>query len=295
MTISEQQLDTWSKQGPTAQFTSTYNTIGNVLKDGASPYAGQSFQVFLQGSYKNDTNVYGDSDVDIVIRLDTIYYNDQSFLKDEEKARFVAQWVSASYSLADFKSSVTAWLQKKFPGCITPGNKAIFVKGNDSRRDADVVVCAKLRRFYSFPAYGQPTQAEGICFFLPDGITRIENFPSLHSDNTTTKHQATNQWFKPTVRVFKNLRNALVKSGTIPDGLAPSYFIEGLLYNVPPDRYGGTKQQNFRDVLDYLLNADRNKFVCANEQFYLLRNSPVTWPADNCAAFLNAATQYWNS
>ena len=68
MSISEAQLETWAKQGPTAQFTATYDTLSAVLNDASSPYYLKDFKVFLQGSYKNDSNVYGDSDVDVVIR-----------------------------------------------------------------------------------------------------------------------------------------------------------------------------------------------------------------------------------
>jgi Nucleotidyltransferase domain len=69
VTISEQQLETWARRGPTAQFTATYETLRNVLNDTRSPYYPKDYTIFLQGSYKNDTNVYGDSDVDVVIRL----------------------------------------------------------------------------------------------------------------------------------------------------------------------------------------------------------------------------------
>ena len=34
------------------------------------PYADKNLKVFLQGSYGNDMNIYAESDVDIVIRLD---------------------------------------------------------------------------------------------------------------------------------------------------------------------------------------------------------------------------------
>ena len=51
-----------------------------------------------------------------------------------------------------------------------------------------------------------------------------------------------------------------------------------LYYNVPVHRFGGSYQANTQDVLEWLLAADRTDFVCANEQFYLLReNSPVIW------------------
>jgi hypothetical protein len=51
MAIPEAQLETWSHQGPTAQFTSTYDGIRTVLYDANSPSAARSFQVFLQGNF----------------------------------------------------------------------------------------------------------------------------------------------------------------------------------------------------------------------------------------------------
>ena len=180
-----------------------------------------------------------------------------------------------------FKTSVIAWLTKKYGSDVKPGTKAIFIKGNGTRRDADVLVCAKLRRYYTFPQYGDPVFVEGICFFLPGG-TRIESSPIQHSDNCTTKHQETQQWFERRFAYFENLRNTMIEKRIITDGLAPSYFIEGMLYNVPKDRFGGTERLNFNDVLVWLLAADRSEFVCANEQFKLLGNTHVTWPAANC-------------
>jgi hypothetical protein len=289
--ISEAQLETWGKQGPTAQFTATYETLRSALNDSNSPYYPKSFEIFLQGSYKNTTNVYGDSDVDVVIRLDSIFYSDLYFLNDEEEARHEKNRTPGTYSLDEFKKSVIAWLVKKYGNDVQPSTKAVFIKGQGNRRDADVLVCAKLRRYYSYPEYGEPRYVDGICFFLPDG-TRIENFPEKHSDNCTKKHQDTNQWFKHTVRIFKNLRNTMIEKRIINDGLAPSYFIEGLLYNVPKEQFGGSEQLNFRDVLNWVLAADRSKFECANEQFYLLGNTHVTWPAANCTTFLNAVATY---
>lgn len=293
MTISETQLATWSKQGPTSQFTSTYDTLRGVLNDPYSPYYSKEFRIFLQGSYKNDTNVYGDSDVDVVVRLDSVFYTDLDQLPTEDKVRFDAQRTPGEYTIAEFKQSVLSWLIKHYGSSVNPGKKAIFIKGNGTRRDADVLVCAKLRRYYSFPASGSPRYVDGICFFLPDG-TRVENFPEKHSDNCTTKHQSTRLWFKHTVRIFKNLRNTMAGAGMIEDGLAPSYFIEGLLYNVPASQFGGSEQTNFIDVLNWLRAADRSNFVCANEQFYLLRRSIVTWPPENCEKFLDACKRYWD-
>jgi hypothetical protein len=248
----------------------------------------RSFKVFLQGSYKNDTNVYGDSDVDIVICTDAVYYSDTSNLAPDDKHRFNINFSPAQYTLADFKNEVVGWLTNKYPKAVTLGNKAVHIQGSAGRRDADVVVAAELRRYYTFPAQGIPTYETGICFFTSDN-TRIDNFPMQHSDCCTSKNQSTN-WFKRTVRTYKNLRNRMITDGDIGSGLAPSYFLEGLLYNVPFAQFGGSCTQNFEHTLNWLVATDRSQFVCANGLYYLFHpTSPVTWRAENCTAFLDAA------
>ena len=73
MAIPEAQLDTWSHQGSVTQSSGTYQTMRNALIAPTAPYAGRAYDVFLQGSYGNDTNIYAESDVDTVIRLDAIF------------------------------------------------------------------------------------------------------------------------------------------------------------------------------------------------------------------------------
>jgi hypothetical protein len=226
--------------------------------------------------------------------LNQIFYTDLGQLPEEDKKLWNAARSDAAYSLPQFKADVLAWLTKKYGNDVQPGTKAIFVNGSGARRDADVLVCAKLRRYHRFKNWNDQAYVEGICFFRSDG-TRIDNFSTQHSDNCTEKHKDTRSWFKYTVRVYKNLRNTMIEKKSIEDGLAPSYFLEGLLYNVPAGRFGGTEQQNFKDTLDWLEANDRSKFLCANERHYLFHpTSPVTWRAESCSKFLAAAMDYWN-
>lgn len=293
MAIPEAQLDIWSKQGSVTQSRDTYATIKGVLEDRSAPYANRSYTSFLQGSYGNDTNIYADSDVDVVMRLDSTFYYDLSRLDESQRTSFQKAYGNETYGLANFKADVTIWLTQKFGAAVKPGEKAIFIKGSGNRRDADVLPCAKFRRYYKFGGMDED-YVEGICFFLPDG-TRVENFPKQHSENCTSKHQATSQWFKPMVRVLKNMRNKMVVDNLIEDGLAPSYYLEGLLYNVPIDKFGSSYGDTFANSVNWILQADRSKFVCANKQFYLLDDhSPVTWRASKCDKFLNAAVNLWN-
>lgn len=135
----------------------------------------------------------------------------------------------------------------------------------------------------------------GICFFNSSG-DRIVNYPKQHSANCTAKHQATNGWFKPMVRILKNMRGRLVENDSIERGCAPSYFLEGLLFNVPDDKFGKSYGDTFVAIVNWIFQAQRNDFVCANKQHYLVRDSAATcWPCSNCDSFLNAVAGLWNN
>jgi hypothetical protein len=176
---------------------------------------------------------------------------------------------------------------------VTVGQKAIKIKANGSRRNADVVAATQFRRYTRFKSISDQTYEEGICFFNAVG-TRIVNYPQQHSANSTTKHKATQFWFKPTVRILKNIRSRLVESGAIDQKTAPSYFLKGLLYNVPNEKFGGSYQDTIVAGVNWILEADRSKFVCANEQYYLVRNNVAeTSPVANCDRFLEAVKQLW--
>ncbi|WP_457094600.1 nucleotidyltransferase domain-containing protein [Microvirga sp. P5_D2] len=294
MTIPEAQLDTWSGIGSVAQSRDTYATIKSALEASDAAYAGKDYSVFLQGSYGNDTNVYAESDVDVVIVLNDIYFHDIENLSGAEKASFNQAWVAASYSYTDFKRDVLAQLRRKFGQQVDPGDKAIAIPASGNRRKADVIVAAQFRRYHQFQSLSNEAYTTGICFWNGSGV-QIANYPKQHSENLTTKHQATASWLKPTIRIFKNMRNRMVADGKIEAGLAPSYYLEGLLYNVPADKFGRNHSDTFVNCFNYVNSADRSNFVCANEQYYLLREgTPVTWRAEKCTTFLNAVAKYWN-
>jgi hypothetical protein len=294
MGIPEAQLETWSGLGSVTQSAQTYQTIRGVLNDSSSPYHPKEFKIFLQGSYGNDTNVYGDSDVDVVIQLDDTFYYDLTQLEPDAKTSFQTSYGDAQYGLKEFKPEVLAWLTKKFGSDVKPGKKAIFIKENGNRRDADVLVCGTIRRYQKGSTGTDLNYDEGICFFLPDG-TRITNFPKQHADNCTTKHQATNEWFKPMVRVFKNMRNRMVQDKYLEDGVAPSYFLEGMLWNVPNEKFGTNFESSWVGAFNWLIQADETKLACANDLYWLIReNSHNCWSSANFNAFLNAASKYWD-
>jgi hypothetical protein len=158
-----------------------------------------------------------------------------------------------------------------------------------------VLVAAAHRHYAAFPNPASQQYAEGILFFAANG-TPIVNYPKQHSANCTAKHKDTKQWFKPTVRVFKNMRNRLVADGLLADGLAPSYFVEGMLHNAPSDLFGASYVDTFVKTFNWISSADRSKLVCANGRHWLLRDGQsVCWSEGNCSQFLAAAREYWNN
>ena len=84
-----------------------------------------------------------------------------------------------------------------------------------------------------------------------------------------------------------------MNDGIIDKTIAPSYFLEGLLYNVPDEKFGGSYQDTLVSCINWIREADRSKFVCANEQFILFGTWPETWPVAHYDQFMNAFVDYW--
>jgi hypothetical protein len=295
MPIPESQLETWSHQGSITQSSNTYNTIKSVLEASTTPYAGKKIKVFLQGSYGNDTNIYAESDVDITIQLDDCFQSDLTGLTEEEKIAYKSAFRDATYSHVDFKRDVMSVLKYYYGDSVKAGNKAITIAANGSRRKADVIVAIQFRRYSKFRSSTDSEYVEGICFYNAAG-ERIANYPKQHSANLTTKHQNTFKWFKPTARIFKNMRSRMVDDGLIEAGTAPSYYIEGLLYNVPDEKLRTNYQNCVVNTLNwYRQEAPTTDLVCANEQYYLLRDDHHTcWNHADCTAFIEASIRLWN-
>ena len=295
MAIPESQLETWSHQGSITQSSRTYNDIKKVLESPGAPYAFKNYSVFLQGSYANHTNIYAESDVDIVIKLDDCWGRDLANLSDIETRSYREAFSNASYTHRDFKRDVVGVLTEKYGNNVNVGNKAVAIEAGGNRRKSDVIIAIQFRRYFKFKSVYDQSYEEGICFDN-SADDRIPNYPKQHSTNLTRKHKSTNQRFKPMVRILKNLRSKLVENRFIGDGAAPSYFLEGLLYNVPDSKYATDYQTCFVNAINWIQNsADKGKLVCANRQYYLLReNSHTSWSKANCEAFLNAAIRFWN-
>jgi len=293
VSIAEAQLETWSQQGKTGQFTDTYNSIRGNLLDTSAPYPVKNVDVHLQGSYGNDSNVWADSDVDIVLCHTGAFYYDISGMSQAEQDAFKAVFPGdATYGYSEFKRDAGSFITRLYNGVVT-GKKALHIPGTNSRRNADVLVCQEFRRYYSYEP-GVHGCHYGVALYV--NSSRIENFPKQHADNCTAKHQATNRNFKRMVRVFKNIRNSMIEKDLLADKVAPSYFIESMLYNVPNEKFAGAYQAMWVECFNSVVTADETKLTTASGLHWLVRdNSSECWPSADFHTFTAALKKYWES
>ncbi len=222
MSIPESQLVTWSNQGAQTSSQNTYNSIKTALARHIWPTR-MNYEVYLQGSYPNATNIYGDSDVDIVIESSNVFYDDRPLVLKQQMG-----WNKGSYSWADFRNEVKNALTNYYGSDkVLQANKCIKVKGDGGNRlNADVVPCCTYQHYQ-----GATLIANGITFWTQSG-QQVVNFPKLHLVNGQGKNTNCSSQYKPNIRVFKNARNKAQ-----PNNPYPSYFLECLFYNVPSSKF----------------------------------------------------------
>ena len=286
MPIPESQLETWSHQGAVTTAKQTHESIRVALKAYDWPKEVR-YEVYLQGSYKNDTNIRGDSDVDVVVQLNSTFFEN---LPVNLKRQFGFR--DASYRWEEFRSDVLTALRNHYgPGRVREGRKSLKVQ--TPYLPADVVVSVQYHK-YPEPPRSKDNFVEGMAFWVRSEGRWVINYPKIHYENGVKKNEKTNKRYKPTVRMFKNARTYLVDRGVIPADLAPSYFLECLLYNVPDDKFGPNLQSTFREVIVWLREADFSRFFCQNEQLLLFGSSPEQWSEDRAHRFLEAMVTLWN-
>lgn len=282
MSIPESQLQTWSHQGAVTAAKATADSIKNALDSYNNWPTGIDFEVYLQGSYKNDTNIRGDSDVDVVVQLNSTFCSNLS----EDQKRLLGI-TPASYFWSNFRADVLRALNNYYgQGIVTEGNKSLKLKSNNGRLPADVVVSLQYRLYKTVNYYDY---IEGMCFWSRNDSRQIYNYPKAHYDNGVAKHQSSNKWYKPSVRMFKNIRNSIDGDST------PSYFLECMLYNVPNTKFGISYGDTFCNVVNWLKETDLSGFVCQNCQLSLYGSSQEQWSTTEARQFIGNLISLWNN
>lgn len=257
--------------------------------------ASKNILVFAQGSYKANTHVRLDSDVDICIMLkDTIYTQ----LPDGHTQEMYGL-SDSSFTYGQFKNMVENVLVNYFGRSqVARGNKAFDIHANSYRVDADVVPTFEHRRYTgSRGTDGNHHYHRGV-ELRPDDGGSIINWPDQTYENGVEKNNQTGRRYKAVIRILKRLRNKMQEDEIGDANDVASFLIESLVWNVPIPRFGHENiYDDVREVLVHTFNAtlkqeDCNDWGEVNELKYLFRDPVQPWTRDQAHRFLSAAWDY---
>ena len=279
MPIPESTLSKWSHHQAATAFKQAHVPIRKAMEEhkGLSQF---TYEVFLQGSYKNDTNLGGDSDVDVVIRLahkvnaDVVALTGAELQTDDSHKAAHRQWQL-------FRRHALRAMRARFGDDASSGRKTLKIKKGTLPADADLVVTLRYQG--------------GIVFYLSDERRWVVSFPQHHHQWGSKKEKATSQRFKRTVRMFKAARNRLVETKALTKDDAPSYFIECLLYNAPDRLFKPKLAPTYTGIIGWLKTAQLDGFRCQNGKVDLFGPGKEQWSQQKARAFVRALQELWDA
>jgi hypothetical protein len=227
MRVTDEQLSNWTKPAFGNEEKLADNTEAAIRSAISKHPVLQNLDIRIlpKGSYKNNTNIRRDSDIDIAVihqGLVMLEYTEGSTMAHANLVPYTG--ISREY----YKHAVGEALVKEFGPSVVDktGNRVFRLRGSSTVMNADVIPATQ------YWYVGQRWQRKGIELILnkPDA-QRHFNYPDQHYDNGVAKNNFTLRRYKRSVRILKNIENKLVSEGLI--NAIPSFLIECLAYNVP--------------------------------------------------------------
>lgn len=267
MKYTEKQLESFTKPISDSEEQRCKNMI-NMIKDAINDYYYNTYdskmnlsnyEIFLQGSYANNTNVKQNSDVDICVMYKNIfrYHMPLGYSLD-------AKYSDATITYMEIRNTIKKALISKFGiNRVVDKNKAIRILSNTYTTDADVVVTFQYRYYIN-----QNDYLEGIAYTALDG-TNVVNYPKIHIKNGNNKNKITNHMYKKMVRIFKKVMYDMQEDGLEISKEVKGFVLECMCYNYPNDKfyqYIETKySENLKNMINYFLNNSLKYWKEVNE------------------------------
>ena len=286
----EDTFTTWAKPPGKTEKEKCENAekaIRNAIK-ASDKLKDRNIRVFTQGSYRNNTNVRKDSDVDVgILCYDTFFYELPEGYTPEH-----FNIINASYQYTEFKKEVQEALISYFgSNSVHRGNKAFDIKENSYHVEADVAPFFEHRRYHKNGDYLSGVE------LMPDNGGKVINWSEQHYSNGVNKNNDSNRRFKSTVRIFKALCNEMSENGISQAKVIPGFLIECLIWNVPNDKLNNnTHTDDVRESIIYLYNNTKDNESCkewreVSELKYLFRTLQK-WTRQQANDFLGSAWNY---
>ena len=280
MPIPKKTLNRWSRHRSGTASKQTHTAIRDALDDYSGWTDKPKYDVFLQGSYKNDTNLSKDSDVDVVIQIQTrldaslVSLTGRKLETEESHLRTYKEWQSA-------RRQVLKALRSRFGSkAVNAARKTLKLAKGEFPASADVVITLQYEG--------------GVALFLPDEHRWTVSYPSQHYERGLIKERSTRNRYKVTVRMLKAARNHLVQNKQLSAKTAPSYFIECMLFNVPNDRFVDDLADTYEGTLRYLSGISPVRFDSQSGKQRLFGPAKDQWSAESCKKYVRALKQLWD-
>ncbi len=280
MRVTDEQLASWTKPAfgnEQQRAADTEAAIRNAVNNHQT-LRGMNIRIVPKGSYKNNTNVRRDSDIDIAV------VHQGYILPEYTEGASLAHAGLIPYTgitPAQYKAAVGEAMRREFGAANIDGsgNRVFRLRGSSTVMDADIIPATQ------YWYIGRTWHREGIGLILDqqDGHTHY-NYPDQHFDNGVAKNLRTGKRYKRSVRIMKNIENKLVTDKIIT--AFPSFLVECLAYNVPDHIYIATN--NWRTLITN---------ICAHVwQYVSVLPEPaetLRWREVNGHKFLFGAHQRW--
>lgn len=280
MRCTEQQLQSWTSPLSQTEEQRAENTIKMIKAaiDANRELSSLDYEVFVQGSFANNTNVRSDSDVDVCVMLKSTFYYDLP----RGKTRTDYNFGPGTMEFQRYRDLVKQALQEKFGWqVVTDGNKSLKVRENTYHVQADVVPAFQYRNYAYANSQVSWDYVEGTRFYAKDG-REVTNYPKVHVKNGTAKNNRTNYRYKKLVRIMKHVKNEMVDAGRADGNTITSFLVECLVWNTPDSTITAfnTWTETVRETIIYLYNSIKdgkhNEWGEVSEMLYLFRGRKWT-------------------
>ena len=258
-------------------------------------------EIYMHGSYANQTNIYFPSDMEIVVELKTNIPKSHYRIHNNY---FVE--VALDFTPQDFSELFFAALTELTEGRATQHDKWIEIpKSNTIKHKIEVVPAFSFNYTESAePVVTDPTLQvqpnidkvfRGILLWDAGVESHIVTFPTLHQKHGHAKNLATNGGFLRMTRLFKTLNKVGQREADF-DRIR-GYFVQCLLFNVPnalfihdDPRSETTPEASdrivFYKILNFLLNTEIDDFACQNLVWELFGSAEEFWKLESGRDFI---------